>query len=169
SDKSRRCPVCHRYETAGAANALELCGYEVRTRCEHRPKHRHYHIKTAVCIRQRFRVALVKLGIQSFALRVFAGLLDEVRRDIDSGYLSARFCCGYRQIARAAGDIENFHSRFQVEPLYKILSLIRVIPCDLAEIPVYPGCSKLRFQCGQFRSCSTFHFKLSPFDETSAD
>src|SRR6185503_10765230 len=169
SDKSARCPVCHRYETAGLADSLEFCRDEIRTRSEHCSKHRHYHVETAVGVRQRFGVALVKLRLQSFALRVFARLLDEVRRNIDPRYIGARPGGRDRQIPGAARDIEYFHSRFQVEPLYKIFSLIRVIPRDLAEISGDPGCSKLRFQRGQFRSCSTLHFKLPSFNKTSAD
>src|ERR1043165_7014216 len=65
SDEPARRPVGHRDETARTANSLQLRGHYVRTRCEHRSKHRHDCIKTRWLVRQWFRIAFVKLTIQS--------------------------------------------------------------------------------------------------------
>ena len=100
-------PIGHGDRPAGPTDTDELRRRTSGSRREHRAEHAGDHVEGRVVIGQILGIALVEADGQAVAPGIRAGLVEQVRGDVDAGDVGAGPCRGKREIAGAAGNVEE--------------------------------------------------------------
>src|SRR4051812_43673826 len=94
---------------------------------EHHTEHRNDGIEAGVVRVDRLGIADFEANIQTFVRGLCNGLLDQVRRNVDSGGSRASTCCRKGEVTGPACDVEHTFARLDAEPCNEFCST-RLIP-----------------------------------------
>lgn len=113
ADEPGGCPVAHNDLSAGAADTLQFGCHPFGARGEHGANQADHEFERTVLIGEHFRVALIEMSIQVFSLCTRAGLLDQIRCDINTCDFCPSPCGRDGDLTGAASYIQDAHAWLQ--------------------------------------------------------
>ena len=98
----------------------------MRARREHGSYEGNHQVERSVLEGQILGIALDELNVDVFVLGACPGLLDEVRRKVDTGDPGTGSCRGKGQLTGAAGHVEYSSSRLDGNALQELEGALEV-------------------------------------------